>query len=90
MAMSLNNLAVLYVYMGQYAKAEPLYQRSLEIRESRTRAGSSRRGGELAELGGAVFQKWAEYAKAEPLYQEEPQRSRSRSSGRIIPTWRRA
>ncbi len=30
---SLNNLAVLYRAMGDYAKAEPLYRRALAIRE---------------------------------------------------------
>ena len=33
MAVALNNLAWLYDTMGDYAKAEPLYQRSLAIRE---------------------------------------------------------
>ena len=33
-ATSLNNLADLYRAMGRYAEAEPLYQRSLEIREA--------------------------------------------------------
>ena len=33
MATSLNNLADLYQAMGRYAEAEPLYRRSLEIRE---------------------------------------------------------
>lgn len=33
MATSLNNLALLYKTQGQYAKAEPLYKRSLAIRE---------------------------------------------------------
>ena len=33
MANSLNNLAGLYQAMGRYAEAEPLYRRSLEIRE---------------------------------------------------------
>ena len=32
-ARSLNNLAGLYRAQGQYAKAEPLYQRALGIRE---------------------------------------------------------
>ena len=32
-AMSLNNLALLYATQGNYAKAEPLYKRSLAIRE---------------------------------------------------------
>ena len=35
MAVPLNNLASLYQVTGQYAKAEPLYQRSLEIREAK-------------------------------------------------------
>ncbi len=33
LATSLNNLAVLYYAQGKYAQAEPLYQRSLAIRE---------------------------------------------------------
>ena len=33
LATSLNNLAALYRTQGAYAKAEPLYQRSLKIRE---------------------------------------------------------
>ena len=33
MATSLNNLALLYDNQGQYAEAEPLYQRSLAILE---------------------------------------------------------
>ena len=33
MAQSLNNLALLYDNQGQYAQAEPLYKRSLAIRE---------------------------------------------------------
>ncbi len=33
MARSLNNLAGLYQGQGKYAEAEPLYQRSLAIRE---------------------------------------------------------
>jgi len=32
-AISLNNLAALYEDQGDYAKAEPLYRRSLAIRE---------------------------------------------------------
>ena len=33
LATSLNNLALLYKAQGRYAEAEPLYQRSLAIRE---------------------------------------------------------
>ena len=32
-ATSLNNLAMLYDHMGDYAKAEPLYKEALEIRQ---------------------------------------------------------
>ncbi len=34
MAKSLNNLALLYDDQGKYAEAEPLYKRSLAIREN--------------------------------------------------------
>ena len=34
MATSLNNLATLYQAQGQYAQAEPLFKRSLAIKES--------------------------------------------------------
>jgi tetratricopeptide (TPR) repeat protein len=33
-AMTLNNLAVLYKFAGKYAEAEPLYQRALAIFEA--------------------------------------------------------
>ena len=33
-ANSLDNLALLYMHMGDYAQAEPLYQKALEIRRS--------------------------------------------------------
>ena len=32
-ARCLNNLALLYKYIGEYAKAEPLYQEALRIRQ---------------------------------------------------------
>ena len=34
-ATSLNNLAALYMKIGRYAEAEPLYKRSLEITETK-------------------------------------------------------
>ncbi len=37
LATSLNNLAVLYRVQGRYAEAEPLYKRSLAIREEALR-----------------------------------------------------
>ena len=37
-ATSLNNLAELYRSMGDYAKAEPLYERALKISEKSARA----------------------------------------------------
>ena len=41
MAMTLNNLAVLYKATGEYAKAEPLYQRALAIFEAALGPGES-------------------------------------------------
>ena len=50
----LNNLAVLYHAQGQYAQAEPLYQRALAIWEKTSRPGSSRCGLKPEQPGGAV------------------------------------
>jgi len=43
LATSLNNLATLYHAQGKYAQAEPLYKRSLAIREKALGPASSRR-----------------------------------------------
>ena len=129
-ATSLNNLAALYADMGQYAKAEPLYQRSLKISESKLGPDHPDVATSLNNLA-SLYKDMGQYAKAEPLYQRSlkisesklgpdhpdvatslnnlaictrtwantPRRNRSTSgasrsaspsSGRIIPTWRRA
>ena len=66
---SLNNLAALYQAMGDYAKAEPLYQEALRIRQKvlgPEHPDTATSLNNLAEL----YQEMGEYAKAEPLYQE--------------------
>ena len=68
MADSLNNLAVLYQDMGQYAKAEPLFQRSLEIREAKLGKDHPDVAASLNNLA-VLYQDMGQYAKAEPLYQ---------------------
>ncbi|MEO1146845.1 MAG: CHAT domain-containing protein, partial [Cyanobacteria bacterium J06638_22] len=67
-AQSLNNLAVLYQSQGNYAAAEPLYQRSLSIYETvlgDTHPGVAQSLNNLARL----YQDQGNYAAAEPLYQ---------------------
>ena len=53
-ATSLNNLAELYRSMGDYAKAEPLYQRALKIRRESARPRSPRHRHDPQQSGGAV------------------------------------
>ena len=69
MAQSLGNLAKLYMKMAQYAKAEPLYQRSLKI--SRVPLGPDHPdvAASLNNLAALYRRRWSQYAKAEPLYQ---------------------
>ena len=54
--------------MGQYAKAEPLYQRSLKIRESKLGPDHPDVAQSLNNLA-TLYQDMGQYAKAEPLYQ---------------------
>ena len=68
MAQSLNNLAELYRVMGQYAKAEPLYQRSLKIRESKLGLDHPEVAQSLNNLA-ILYCKMGQYAQAEPLYE---------------------
>ena len=68
LATSLNNLAMLYRTLGQYAQAESLYQRSLAIWEKT-------RGPEHPDVAASLnnlallYQAQGQYAQAEPLYQ---------------------
>jgi tetratricopeptide (TPR) repeat protein len=52
-ATSLNNLAMLYEAQGKYAEAEPLYKRSMKIRER-----SSLCSNYLREYGRALQANW--------------------------------
>lgn len=66
-AVSLNNLALLYIYRGDYTQAEPLYRRALAIREKVF-------GGEHPDTAtylnnlAYLYKAKSEYAQAEPLY----------------------
>jgi len=55
--------------MGEYARAEPLYQEALRIRQKVLRPGHPDIAASLNNLG-SLYQSMGEYAKAEPLYQE--------------------
>ena len=67
-ATTLNNLAELYRSMGDYAKAEPLYQRALKIREKALGPDHPDTATALNNLAG-LYRSMGDYAKAEPLYQ---------------------
>ena len=64
---SLNNLAVLYDSMGDYAKAEPLYRRALAIHEKALGPEHPDTATSLNNLAG-LYNSMGDYAKAEPLY----------------------
>src|SRR5262249_32158308 len=66
-ATSLLNLGVLYRYMGDYAKAEPLHLRALSIREQALGRDHPHVAGALNNLA-ALYRARCEYAKAEPCY----------------------
>jgi CHAT domain-containing protein/Tfp pilus assembly protein PilF len=66
-AQSLNNLALLYIKMGDYAKAEPLQQRALAIQEKSLGPEHPDVAASLSNLADLYCEKGA-YAKAEPLY----------------------
>jgi CHAT domain-containing protein len=63
----MNNLAALYAAMGQYAKAEPLYRRCLEIFEAKLGKDHPDVAQSLNNLA-ALYDDMGQYAKAEPLY----------------------
>ena len=55
--------------MGEYAKAEPLYQEALRIRQKVLGAEHHDTAISLNNLA-LLYEDMGEYAKAEPLYQE--------------------
>ncbi|MFM6631286.1 MAG: tetratricopeptide repeat protein, partial [Microcystis panniformis] len=66
-AASLNNLAGLYKYQGRYIEAEPLYKRSLSLREQRLGENHPDVAASLNNLAG-LYKYQGRYAEAEPLY----------------------
>ena len=68
MATSLNNLAELYRVQGNYSEAEPLYQRSLAIREKVLGSEHPSVATSLNNLA-ALYRVQGNYSEAEPLYQ---------------------
>jgi CHAT domain-containing protein len=66
-ATGLNNLAELYQTTGRYAEAEPLYKRSLEIRERVFGKNHPDVATSLNNLA-FIYQDTGRYAEAEPLY----------------------
>jgi Flp pilus assembly protein TadD len=66
LARSLNNLAYLYYSTGRYAEAEPLYVRSLAIREKELGANHPDTATSLNNMA-ALYESTGRYAEAEPL-----------------------
>jgi tetratricopeptide (TPR) repeat protein len=64
-ATSLDNLAVLYADMGDYAKAEPLSQRALAIREKALGPNHPSTANSLNNRA-RLYEDLGDYAKAEP------------------------
>jgi CHAT domain-containing protein/Tfp pilus assembly protein PilF len=68
-AISLNNLALMYQSMGDYARAEPLYQQALAIRK--TALGENHPGYALSLNNLALmYESMGDYARAEPLLKQ--------------------
>ncbi len=67
MATSLNNLAALYDTQGKYDQAEPLYRRSLAIREKALGPDHPDVATSLNNLA-ALYKTQGKYDQAEPLY----------------------
>jgi tetratricopeptide (TPR) repeat protein len=67
LAENLNNLALLYFTQGKYEEAEPLYLRSLSIRESQLGENHPNVAESLNNLA-ELYRAQGKYAEAEPLY----------------------
>ena len=65
--MSLNNLANIFNYLGRYADAEPLYKRSLGIREKALGPNHLDVAASLNDLAN-LYAHQSRYADAEPMY----------------------
>ena len=81
---SLNNLAVLYRSMGDYAAAEPLYRQALEIRRAAWARTTPNTPTVLNNLAWLVPLD-GRYAAAEPLYRQA-RRSSARRWASATPT----
>jgi len=68
-AISLNNLALLYHVMGDYAQAEPLYKEALDIRQKVLGREHPYTAVSLNNLAG-LYEQTGDFAKAEPLFKE--------------------
>ncbi|BBC25770.1 tetratricopeptide repeat protein [Pseudanabaena sp. ABRG5-3] len=67
LATSLNSLAILYHYQGKYSKSEPLYLRSLAIREQKLGIKHLDVATSLNNLA-ELYRVQGKYSEAEPLY----------------------
>jgi len=76
-ATSLDNLGVLYYFIGQYQKAEPLYKQVLNIRKGVQGDHHPDYGTSVNNLA-ALYYSMGQYQKAEPLYQEALQVTKAR------------
>jgi CHAT domain-containing protein len=68
-ALSLNNLALLYRAMGDYARAEALHRQALEIQKQALGERHPLYATSLHNLA-ALYQAMGDYARAEPLYRQ--------------------
>ncbi len=68
-AEALNQLTILYIEEGEFAKAEPVAQRALAIREKRLGAADPDVA-EAANMLGMVYKENGDYDKAEPLFKQ--------------------
>jgi CHAT domain-containing protein/Tfp pilus assembly protein PilF len=71
-AISLNDLALLYLTQGRYREAEPLFQRSLKIRENQLGPDHLKVANGTESLA-SLYQAQGRYEEAEPLFQRSLQ-----------------
>ena len=88
-ATSLNDLAVLYQEMGDYARAEPLFRQALEIREKALGRGPPRLRHEPEQPGRCCTRPWATTPRPSRST-ARPWRSEQGTGARATPTTPRA